>query len=57
MRVIKARVFGDPALAASGLAPPLVRPLAVASLVCWAAAIVSGRMTAYPGLLESYLGF
>ncbi|HEY7672390.1 MAG TPA: hypothetical protein VIC71_09235 [Gammaproteobacteria bacterium] len=57
MRVIKSRVFGDSELVGSGVAPPFSRPLAVASLSCWAGAIVAGRMTAYPGLLESYLGF
>jgi hypothetical protein len=54
MRVIKTRVFGNRALLEGDAIVPRARLLAVASLVCWAGAIVAGRMTAYPGLLESY---
>jgi hypothetical protein len=54
MRVIKARVFGSPALLEGDAIVPRARLLAAASLVCWSGAIVAGRMTAYPGLLESY---
>jgi hypothetical protein len=54
MRVIKTRIFGSSALLEGDAIPPRARLLAVASLVCWAGAIVAGRMTAYPGLLESY---
>jgi hypothetical protein len=56
MRVIKTQVFGSAALLNNGASAivPRARLLAVASLVCWSGAIVAGRMTAYPGLLESY---
>jgi hypothetical protein len=54
MRVTKARVFGNPALLEGDVTVAGARLLAIASLVCWFGAIVAGRMTAYPGLLESY---
>jgi hypothetical protein len=53
MRAIKSSVFGVPALGA-GIASAKARRLAAASLVCWAAAIVAGRLTAYPGLVASW---
>jgi hypothetical protein len=54
MRMIKGSAFGDSGAVSGGVVPSRVRVLAVASLVCWAAAIVAGRMTAYPGLIESW---
>jgi hypothetical protein len=36
--------------------PSSARKLAVASLACWALAIVAGRLTAYPYLIEYYFG-
>jgi hypothetical protein len=45
---IRKRVFGDPALDSSPVAGR-AKMLAWASLVCWFAAIVSGRLIAYVG--------
>jgi hypothetical protein len=60
MRLLRNRVFGDGQLQAigpGGAVSATGRGLAVASLVCWGGAIVAGRLTAYPGLIEYYLGF
>ncbi|HSC14791.1 MAG TPA: hypothetical protein VLI71_06715 [Gammaproteobacteria bacterium] len=54
MRAIKGSVFGDPAFVSAGIVPARARLLAGASLVCWGGAIVAGRMTAYPGLIQSW---
>ena len=56
MRLLRSRVFGDDALLGTGAVPPRVRALAIASLACWVGAIVAGRLTAYPYLIETYLG-
>lgn len=45
-KLIRHHVFRDPALAASPL-PGKVKRLAIASLVCWAGAIGTGRFLAY----------
>ena len=53
MRGIKS-VFGDPSFVSAGVVPARARLLAGASLACWGGAIVAGRMTAYPGLIQSW---
>jgi hypothetical protein len=55
MRLLRRNVFND-ALAAGGALPPIARRLAIASLVCWGAALIAGRLTAYPYLIEYYFG-
>jgi hypothetical protein len=55
MRLLRRNVFNEQ-LAAGGALPPVARQLAVASLVCWACALVAGRLTAYPYLIEYYFG-
>jgi hypothetical protein len=55
MRVLRQAVFND-RLASTGEPPQSARTLAVASLVCWALAIIAGRLTAYPYLIEYYFG-
>jgi len=59
MRALRNAVFGDAVLARSTLgdAPPLARKLAFASLVCWAGALIAGRLTSYPELLGNAVGF
>lgn len=56
LRVQRNAVFSDVALAADGVSPQ-GRRLAIASLGCWTAAVIAGRLTAYPWLVESYFGF
>jgi hypothetical protein len=55
MRLLRGQVFTD-ALSDGGSVPPHARTLAFASLACWGAAIVTGRLTAYPYLIEYYFG-
>lgn len=55
MRLLRRTVFND-RLAGTAEAPPSARNLAVASLACWTLAIVAGRLTAYPYLIEYYFG-
>jgi uncharacterized membrane protein len=55
MRSLRRNVFDD--ALESGHAPPSsARKLAVASLACWGGAIVAGRLTAYPYLIQHYFG-
>ena len=56
MRLLRNNVF-NASLAAGGSVAASARPLAIASLACWAAAIIAGRLTAYPYLIEYYFGF
>jgi hypothetical protein len=56
MRVLRRNVFTD-RLVESGSVPPAARSLAYASLVCWGLALIAGRLTAYPYLIEYYFGF
>jgi hypothetical protein len=55
MRLLRNKVFTDQ-LAAGGSAPPVARNFAFASLACWGLALVAGRLTAYPYLIEYYFG-
>ena len=55
MRLLRQTVFND-RLAGTGEAPRSARTLAIASLVCWTFAIIAGRLTAYPYLIEYYFG-
>jgi hypothetical protein len=54
MRLLRRTVFSGPI--ANDDAPLSARRLAVASLACWGLAIVAGRLTAYPYLIEYYFG-
>jgi hypothetical protein len=55
MRLLRRNVFND-ALARGEALPPGARNLAIASLACWGAALIAGRLTAYPYLVEHYFG-
>lgn len=54
MRLLRQTVFSG--ATASDDAPPYARKLALASLACWGLAIIAGRLTAYPYLIEYYFG-
>ena len=56
MRLLRNNVFND-RLASDGSLPPQARTLALASLACWGIALIAGRLTAYPYLIEYYFGF
>lgn len=55
MRLLRGNVF-NARLASGGALPAEARTLAFASLACWAVALVAGRLTAYPYLIEYYFG-
>jgi len=54
---MKRRVFSDAALAANPEPTTEARGLAWLSLACWLFGIISGRLTAYPGLISNVFGF
>lgn len=55
MRLLRHTVFTEQ-LANGGAVPASAGKLAYASLACWGLAIVAGRLTAYPYLIEYYFG-
>jgi hypothetical protein len=55
MRLLRRTVFND-RLAGTEQLPRSAGKLAVASLACWTLAIIAGRLTAYPYLIEHYFG-
>jgi hypothetical protein len=55
MRLLRRNVFNEN-VAIGGEAEPPARKLAIASLTCWGLAIIAGRLTAYPYLIEYYFG-
>jgi len=55
MRLLRRNVFNE-RLASGGAAPSGTRTLAFASLACWGVALIAGRLTAYPYLIEYYFG-
>jgi hypothetical protein len=56
MHVLRGRVFADGELLRTGVAPSGARALAIASLCAWGGAIVAGRLTAYPTLVQGWFG-
>jgi len=54
--MIRSTVFNDAHMMAGGAITSKARALAAASLFFWAAAIVAGRLTAYPFFVESWFG-
>jgi hypothetical protein len=55
MRLLRNKVFNDRLVAGGGL-PAEARTLAMASLACWGLALIAGRLTAYPYMIEYYFG-
>jgi hypothetical protein len=55
LRVLRQTAFSDASLA-GGAVSKFGRRLALASLVCWCFAVVTGRLTSYPWLVETYFG-
>ncbi len=56
LRLIRNRVFGRAMMHEPLDLPASARKLALASIVCWAGAIIAGRMTAYPYFVEAWFG-
>jgi hypothetical protein len=56
LELTRARVFDRPGVLESADLVRFARPFAIASLVLWGLAIVSGRLTAYPGLVRILFG-
>ena len=57
MELIRARVFDDPVLVAGGAVPKQARLFALTSLVLWSLAIIAGRLSEYPYLVQAWFGF
>jgi len=53
---IKKRCLDDEVVLSSGAVQPVARKLAVISLVCWAMALIVGRLTGYPELVTAWFG-
>lgn len=53
---LKSRFLDDHVATASGTAPADARQLAWLSLWCWYLALIVGRLTGYPELLDSWFG-
>jgi hypothetical protein len=54
MRLLRHSVFtADPV---EGTPATAARRLAIASITCWGLALIAGRLTAYPYLVEYYFG-
>jgi hypothetical protein len=53
---LKSRYLDDPAAMAPAAAPAGARRLAWLSLGCWYLALIVGRLTGYPELVESWFG-
>jgi len=57
LRLLKRYAFDDAGMPRNGEPVPVVaKVLAVSCLVLWSAAIIAGRLTAYPGLVSKYFG-
>ena len=56
IELLRAKVFSDQPLLEQGSLPPKAKLFATFSIVCWAGAMVSGRLTAYPNFVKTLLG-
>jgi hypothetical protein len=56
MELERNRVFEDPTFMAGGAIPASARKFALLSLFLWTMAIICGRLSEYPYLIEAYLG-
>ena len=56
IELLRANVFGRAAVLEKGALPPRTKLFATFSLVAWGAAIISGRLTAYPNFVSTLLG-
>ena len=56
IELLRAKVFSDGATAVGTTLPPGAKFYAYLSIFCWAGALVSGRLTAYPNFVSTLLG-
>jgi hypothetical protein len=56
MELERNKVFEDPTFMAGGAIPASARKFALLSLFLWTMAIICGRLSEYPYLIEAYLG-
>jgi hypothetical protein len=56
IELLRAKVFSQGAVLEQGSLPPKTKLFATFSLVAWGAAIISGRLTAYPNFVATLLG-
>jgi hypothetical protein len=56
MELERNKVFEDPTFMAGGAIPVSARKFALLSLFLWTMAIICGRLSEYPYLIEAYLG-
>ncbi|MGC4029547.1 MAG: hypothetical protein QM696_11780 [Steroidobacteraceae bacterium] len=53
---MKKRYLDDAVAMSASTAPPSARPIAWAMLACWLLALISGRLTGYPELVNIWFG-
>jgi hypothetical protein len=56
IELLRAKVFSHQELLIGGSMPPHTRTYAYISIACWGAALITGRLTAYPNFVVSFLG-
>jgi hypothetical protein len=56
MELLRMRVLDDPVLVNGGVLPSSAGKFAIASLVLWSLAIITGRLTSYPYMVEAWIG-
>jgi len=56
IELLRTNVFSHGVVLESGSLPPRTKLFATLSIVCWALAIISGRLTSYPYFVASLLG-
>jgi hypothetical protein len=55
-QLLRVRYFRDTASVNAGVVTPIGRKLAITSLVVWYLALIVGRLTGYPDLVQSWFG-
>jgi hypothetical protein len=55
MEIMRTRVFEDPAVVTGDALPRTARLFAISSLVLWSLAMIAGRLTSYPYMVEAWV--
>ena len=56
VQLLNKRYFSDARNVDAGIVTPMARRLAWASLACWYMALIVGRLTGYPDLVDPWFG-